>query len=184
MLLALALWSDGDLESAQQHYADGMASLQRAGFVADVINSANTVAAMLVAQGRLHDAERTLQQALQRAVEHGERHPNGMADFLVGLGELRYEWNDLDAATSYLLRAQELNTSTGGRSSVRARVRRWLGSARRGVTWTVCWPTSARRSSSGRRTSSRHPSGRGAASAHLDRHRRWPTPSAGHACSS
>jgi LuxR family maltose regulon positive regulatory protein len=108
-LLAHAYWTSGELEAAQQHYSAGMASLEQAGFIADVINGANTVAALMLAQGRLRAAERTLEQALQRAMAQGEPSLYGTADFLVGLSELRRERNDLDAATAYLLRARELS---------------------------------------------------------------------------
>jgi LuxR family maltose regulon positive regulatory protein len=107
-LLGLAFWASGDLEAAQQHYATGMASLGQAGFHSDVINGANTVAAIKMAQGRIRDAERTLEQAIQRATELGNPNLHGTSDFLVGLSEIKRERNDLDAATDHLRRAQEL----------------------------------------------------------------------------
>ncbi|HEX5164668.1 MAG TPA: LuxR C-terminal-related transcriptional regulator, partial [Thermomicrobiales bacterium] len=48
-----------------------------------------------------------------RAEEQGEPGLHGTADFMVGLSELRRERNDLDAATDYLLRAQELARGPG-----------------------------------------------------------------------
>lgn len=107
-LLGLAFWTSGDLEAAQREYAAGMESLQRAGMISDVVNGATTVAAISMAQGRLRDAERTLELATQRAVEMGEPSLHGMADFLVGLSELRRERNDLNAAREHLLRARDL----------------------------------------------------------------------------
>ncbi|MEZ4569505.1 MAG: hypothetical protein R2849_04105 [Thermomicrobiales bacterium] len=112
-LLGLACWASGDLESAQQHYAAGMASLQKIGMLSDVINGANTVAAIAMAQGRLRDAERTLQQAMQRAEELGEPSLHGTPDFLIGLSELRRERADLTTATRYLVRSQELTLGAG-----------------------------------------------------------------------
>jgi LuxR family maltose regulon positive regulatory protein len=112
-LLAHAFWTGGEFEAAQQHYAAGMASLRQAGLLSDVIYGANTVAAMLLAQGRLREAERTLEQAIQRAEEQAEPSLRGTADFLVGLSELRRERNDLDAAIEHLRRAQELALSLG-----------------------------------------------------------------------
>jgi LuxR family maltose regulon positive regulatory protein len=90
-----------------------MASLRQAGLLSDVINGANTVAAIMLAQGRLRDAERTLERAIQRAGEQGEPRLHGTADFLVGLSELRRERNDLDAATEHLRRAQDLALGAG-----------------------------------------------------------------------
>jgi LuxR family maltose regulon positive regulatory protein len=57
--LGLASWTSGDLEAAHRTYADGMASLQKAGNIADAINGAITLAAIRIAQGRLHEAMRT-----------------------------------------------------------------------------------------------------------------------------
>jgi LuxR family maltose regulon positive regulatory protein len=111
-LLAHAYWARGELEAAHWHYAAGMVSLGQAGFVSDVINGANTVAALSMAQGRLRDAQRTLEQAMQRAAQLGDPSLHGSADFLVGLSELRRERNDLGAATDLLLRAQELAMGT------------------------------------------------------------------------
>jgi LuxR family transcriptional regulator, maltose regulon positive regulatory protein len=88
-----------------------------AGFLSDVINSANTVAALLMAQGRLRDAERTLEQAVQRATEQGDPSLHGMADFLIGLSELRRERNELDTANNHLQRVRELAFGTGAAHS-------------------------------------------------------------------
>jgi LuxR family maltose regulon positive regulatory protein len=107
-LLGLACWTSGDLEAAHRHYSAGMASLQRAGFLSDVVNGATVQAAIRMAQGRLRDAERTLEQAVQRATELGEPSLHGTADFHVGLSEIQRERNDLHAATRHLLRSQEL----------------------------------------------------------------------------
>lgn len=112
-LLGLACWANGELEAAQRHYAAGMRALHQAGLLSDVINGANTVAAIMMAQGRLNDAERTLEQAMQRAVELGEPSLHGTPDFLIGLSELRRERNDLETATEHLTRSQEIALSTG-----------------------------------------------------------------------
>jgi LuxR family transcriptional regulator, maltose regulon positive regulatory protein len=112
-LLALARWTSGDLAAAQRHYADGMASLRQAGLLSDVVNGANTVAAIAMAQGRLRDAERTLESAGQRASELGDPGLHGMADFLIGLADVRLERNALDAAGAHLQHAQELALGTG-----------------------------------------------------------------------
>ncbi|HYI15363.1 MAG TPA: hypothetical protein VEX37_08230, partial [Thermomicrobiales bacterium] len=112
-LLGLAFWASGDLDAAQQHYAAGLAGLGQAGFRSDVINGSNTVAAIRMAQGRLRDAERTLEQAIQHATELGQPGLHGAADFLVGLSEIRRERNDQDAATDFLLRSQEMALGAG-----------------------------------------------------------------------
>jgi LuxR family maltose regulon positive regulatory protein len=67
----LASWASGDLESAHRTYGEGMLSLQRAGHISDVLGCAITLADIRIAQGRLHDATRTYEQALQLATAHG-----------------------------------------------------------------------------------------------------------------
>ena len=83
------------------------------GIVSDVIDGAITLADIRIAQGRLRDAMRTYEQALQRATEQGEPSLRGTADILVGLSELQRERDDLDAATQHLLRSQELGEGAG-----------------------------------------------------------------------
>jgi LuxR family transcriptional regulator, maltose regulon positive regulatory protein len=113
--LGLASWTSGDLEAAHRMFADGMASLQKAGNISDAIYGATTLAAIRIAQGRLHDAMRTYEQALQLAAEHGTPgfSPRGTADIYVGMSELERERNDLHAATQHLLRSKELGEHTG-----------------------------------------------------------------------
>ena len=40
-LLGLAYWTSGDLEAAHRWYADGMASLEKAGYLSDVVGGAD-----------------------------------------------------------------------------------------------------------------------------------------------
>ena len=102
-LLGLASWTSGDLEAAHRSYADGMARLQRAGHISDVIGCAIALADIRIAQGRLREAMRTYEQALQLATEQGGPVLRGTADMYVGMSELHRERNDLDAATQHLL---------------------------------------------------------------------------------
>src|SRR5215212_4401369 len=111
--LGLAYWTSGDLEAAHRTYADGMASLQRAGNTSDAINGAIALAAIRIAQGRLHDAMRTYEQALQLAMERGTPGLRGTADMYVGMSEILRERNDLHAATQHLLRSKEMGEHTG-----------------------------------------------------------------------
>ena len=112
-LLGLAYWTNGDLEAAQRMYAKGMAWIQRADFISDVIGCALALADITIAQGRLHEASRIYQGALQLAAEHGTPTMRGTADMLVGMSELCRERNDLHAANQYLLRSQEQGEYTG-----------------------------------------------------------------------
>ena len=111
--LGLASWTSGDLEAAHRTYADGMASVQRAGYLSDAIGSAIALADIRIAQGRLHEAMRTYERALQLATEQGTPALRGTADMYVGMSELEREHNDLSAATQHLLRSKELGEHTG-----------------------------------------------------------------------
>jgi LuxR family transcriptional regulator, maltose regulon positive regulatory protein len=107
-LLGLAHWSIGDLEAAYRWYAEGMASLERAGYYADQIAGAITLADLRIAQGRLHDAMRTYEQGLRRAREHVPPIVRGVADLHVGMSELLLQRNDLDGARRHLATSREL----------------------------------------------------------------------------
>jgi len=116
-LLGLAYWTRGDLEAAYWTYVEGMASVQRAGFLSDVIGGAIARADIRIAQGHLRQAMRTYEQALQLATEQspGGARPvlRGTADMYVGMSELYRERNDLNAARQHLLRSQELGEHIG-----------------------------------------------------------------------
>jgi LuxR family transcriptional regulator, maltose regulon positive regulatory protein len=112
-LLGLASWTSGDLEAAHQSYADGMASLQKAGNISDALGCAIAVADIQMVQGRLHEAMRTYERALQRALEQGTPPLRGTADMYVGMSGLHRERNDLQTATQHLLRSKELGEHIG-----------------------------------------------------------------------
>jgi LuxR family transcriptional regulator, maltose regulon positive regulatory protein len=111
--LGLAYWTGGDLEAAHRTYADGMASLQKAGHISDAINGAITLANIRIAQGRLREAMSTYERGLQLATEQGTPLLRGTADMYVGISELYREYDDLDAATQELLRSKEQGEHAG-----------------------------------------------------------------------
>ncbi|HEU5013040.1 MAG TPA: AAA family ATPase, partial [Roseiflexaceae bacterium] len=111
--LGLAFWTSGDLEAAHRTYAEGMASLQKAGNIADAINGAITLGAIRIAQGRLREAMRTYEQALQLADAQAGPLLRGTADIYVGMSDLERERNDLQTATQHLLRSKELGEHAG-----------------------------------------------------------------------
>jgi LuxR family maltose regulon positive regulatory protein len=112
-LLGLTFWTIGDLEEAHRTFADGIASVQSAGNLADAINGAIALADIRMAQGRLREAMRTYEHALQLATEQGEPVVRGAADLYAGMSELYREQNDLNTATQYLLRGKEQSKHTG-----------------------------------------------------------------------
>jgi LuxR family transcriptional regulator, maltose regulon positive regulatory protein len=90
-----------------------MAGLWRAGHVADTFGCAIALADIRMTQGRLRDALRTYEQALQRAAEHGGPVLRGTADMYVGMSELHRERDDLPAATRCLRQSEELGEHMG-----------------------------------------------------------------------
>lgn len=69
-ILGLAYWTSGELASAYQTYADGIASVQKAGYLSDTVGSAIALADIRIAQGQLRDALRIYERGLQLATAH------------------------------------------------------------------------------------------------------------------
>jgi LuxR family maltose regulon positive regulatory protein len=109
----LAFWTSGDLEAGHSAYAECVAGLRRAGHIADIFGCAIALADIRSAQGRLGEAMRTYEQALQGAPEQGGLVLRGTADMHVGMSEVHRERDDLQAATQHLLRSQELGEHLG-----------------------------------------------------------------------
>ena len=107
-LLGLASWTSGDLAAAYQSFADGMASIRRAGYISDAVGGVIALADIKIAQGQLNRAVDIYEQALRLAAEHGKPLLRGTADMHVGLSELFCERGDLTAAAHCLQRAEDL----------------------------------------------------------------------------
>jgi LuxR family maltose regulon positive regulatory protein len=112
-LSGLAFWTSGDLEAGHSAYAECVAGLRRAGHIADIFGCSIALADIRLAQGRLGEAMRTYEQALQGVPEQGGPVLRGTADMYVGMSEVYRERDDLHAATQYLLRSQELGEQNG-----------------------------------------------------------------------
>jgi len=111
--LGLAYWGSGDLEAGHRAYSACVDGLRRAGFIADIFGCSIALADIRITQGRLSEAMRTYEQALQRAAEQGGPVLRGTADMHVGISEIHCERDDLRAATQHLLASQELGEHTG-----------------------------------------------------------------------
>jgi LuxR family maltose regulon positive regulatory protein len=111
--LGLAYWTSGDLEAAHAAWAQCAAGLRRSGQIADIFGCAIAMADIRLVQGRLGEAMRTYDQALQRASERDGPVLRGTADMYVGMSEVHRERGDLQAATQQLLRSQELGEYNG-----------------------------------------------------------------------
>ena len=112
-LLALASWTTGDLEDAARSYATGMASLEKAGHLSDVIGCALGLADIRLAQGRLREAMRIYDRGLALANKGDGPVLRGAADMHVGISTVLCERNHLDGAAQHLLQAAELGEENG-----------------------------------------------------------------------
>ena len=109
----LTFWGRGDLEDAHHAYSTCVEGLQRAGHLSDVLGCSITLADIRTTQGRLGDAQRTFERALQLAAQEPGTVLRGTADMYVGLSQIACERGDLHTATQHLLRSQELGEHTG-----------------------------------------------------------------------
>jgi LuxR family transcriptional regulator, maltose regulon positive regulatory protein len=111
--LGLASWGNGDLEAAHRAWSACVAGLRRAGFVSDILGCSIALADIRITQGRLSEAMRTYEKALQLVPEQGGPVLRGVADMHAGISEIYRERDDLPAATRHLLTSQELGEHTG-----------------------------------------------------------------------
>ena len=112
-LIGLAAWASGDLEAAHGAYTDCTERMRRAGHISDVLGCAIALADIRIVQGRLGDAMRTYEHALQLAPEREGPVLRGTADMYVGMSVIHRERNDVPAARQLLLRSQELGEHSG-----------------------------------------------------------------------
>ncbi len=111
--LGLASWGSGDLEAGHRAYSTCVDGLRRAGFIADILGCSIALADIRITQGRLGEAMRTYEQALQLAGEQGGPVLRGTADMHAGISEIHCERGELRAAKQHLLTSQELGEHTG-----------------------------------------------------------------------
>lgn len=107
-LLGLASWTSGDLETAYEMFSNGMAHLQKVGFISDVIGGSVTLADIRITQGRLREAMSIYERGLQLATKQGASVLRGAADMHVGMSALYFERNELNTAEQHLLKSKEL----------------------------------------------------------------------------
>jgi LuxR family maltose regulon positive regulatory protein len=112
-LLGLAWWASGDLEAGYEAYAECVAGLRRAGHIADILGCSIALADIRIVQGRLGDAMRIYERAVQLVADQGGPVLRGTADMHVGMSEVHRERGDLQAARRELMRSQELGEHNG-----------------------------------------------------------------------
>ena len=112
VLLNFTHWATGELEAARQSIVDWQTTMQHAGNVVFAVASAFAAADILIEQGRLREASRTYQQALQLADEAGAEAQAITAHHHLGLALLYHETGHAAAFTAHWSQAEELGQRT------------------------------------------------------------------------
>jgi len=110
--LAQAYEAAGDLEATIAAYAEAGALGREAGHDYIALSAMASLAHLQLARGRLREAEDVLRSALGFAVEREAEQLPAVGSVRVGMGELLYEWDDLDAAARHLTEGVELAERT------------------------------------------------------------------------
>jgi len=110
--LEVTHWASGNLESAIRALGDWMESMTQLGNHVFVVVSAFAVADLLVSLGRLNEAERVYQDALQLAAQHGPEAEHVTAHHHLGLSMIHRQRGDDTLAAHHLKRAAELGLQT------------------------------------------------------------------------
>ena len=124
--LGLAAWAAGDPRTAVDTFSTAVASLHKAGNIADELGATVVLASMWLTRGRPAEARRLYERALASAERHeGSLLSNTVlsttGDLHVGLADMLREQGDLDAAANHLQLAREL----GDRASLLENRYRW-----------------------------------------------------------
>jgi LuxR family maltose regulon positive regulatory protein len=106
--LAGAYQDAGDLAAASAVFAEISERGLAAGNDYMALGAMGHQAELQMAQGRLREAEVILRRALQLAVERGGASLHATGEVHVAMGQLSYEWNDLDSAAHQLKEGMEL----------------------------------------------------------------------------
>lgn len=100
--LGIASWLSGNVRSASQALSQARALGQAIQNSYIALLATCGLAQVQMVQGKRHLAFKTAQEALRLAAEEGGSALPAAAYAYVGMGQIRYEWNDLDAADYYL----------------------------------------------------------------------------------
>ena len=111
-ILEVIHWASGNLESVIRGIGDSMERLTQLGNHVMVVASAFAVADLLVGLGSLSEAERTYQDALQLAAQHGPEAEHITTHHHLGLSMIYRQRGDDTLAAHHLKRAAELGLQT------------------------------------------------------------------------
>jgi LuxR family transcriptional regulator, maltose regulon positive regulatory protein len=110
--LAQAYEAAGDAR-ASEAFAEAAELGRTAGHDYVALSAMASQAHLQLAEGRLREADDVLRSALEFATERGAQLLPAVGSVRIGMGELLYEWDDLDAAARYLAEGVELAGRTG-----------------------------------------------------------------------
>ena len=110
--LEITHWASGDVESSLHAIRAWMADMHKVGNPVFVIASAFAEADLLVVLGRLREAIRAYQQALQLAAEHGAEAQQITAHHHLGLALIYHELGDSEPTAAHLQTAADLGQRT------------------------------------------------------------------------
>jgi LuxR family maltose regulon positive regulatory protein len=100
--LGISSWMSGDLTAAEGAFAELTTKARATGDAYLPLLAAYGLGRIGVVRGRLLEAEEAYRWALRPGIGRGEPQLPVAGWAYLGLGELSREWNDLNAATSYL----------------------------------------------------------------------------------
>lgn len=108
----LVLWARGELEEARATWVLSLAALEKAGHLSDVLGGSIALGDILIALGRMRDAEAVYRRGI--ALGGSEAPPlRGTADMHVAVADLLRETGDLAGARAHLAIAEELGEYAG-----------------------------------------------------------------------
>ena len=120
--LGRAYWLSGDVSAASIALMEASHICWEVDHLYTVFMVTHDLAHVQKLQGQLYQADQTYRQALQQAIARGGDLP-AVGPAYVGRGNLEYEWNHLDAATSLLQEGIKLCERTGnGRAILQAHI--------------------------------------------------------------